>query len=50
MAGDPLTGPEMRALFRRLFECENPFVCPHGRPTLVRIPIIEFDKKFCRRK
>ncbi len=50
MAGDSLTLPEMRSLFRRLFECKNPFVCPHGRPTLVRIPMIEFDKKFCRRK
>jgi len=50
MSGDSLTVPEMRALFRRLFECENPFVCPHGRPTMVRIPMIEFDKKFCRRK
>lgn len=50
MAGDPLTRPEMRAIFQRLFECKNPFVCPHGRPTLVRVPLIEFDKKFCRRK
>ena len=50
MAGDRLTVPEMRMLFRRLFECQSPFVCPHGRPTLVRIPMIEFDKKFCRRK
>lgn len=50
MAGDPLTRPEMRAIFQQLFECTNPFVCPHGRPTLVRVPMIEFDKKFCRRK
>lgn len=50
MAGDPLTKPEMRAIFQQLFECKNPFVCPHGRPTLVRVPMIEFDKKFCRRK
>jgi len=50
MAGDSLTQLEMRALFRQLFECRNPFVCPHGRPTLVRVPMIEFDKKFCRRK
>jgi len=50
MAGDSLTQPEMRALFRQLFECKSPFVCPHGRPTLVRVPMIEFDKKFCRRK
>ncbi len=49
MSGDPLTLPEMRALFRRLFACKNPYVCPHGRPTLVRVPMIEFDKKFCRR-
>jgi len=50
MAGDPLTKPEMRAIFQQLFACKNPFVCPHGRPTLVRMPMIEFDKKFCRRK
>lgn len=48
MAGDRLRQEEMQALFARLMHAENPFSCPHGRPTLVKIPIAEFDRKFCR--
>jgi len=48
MAGDRLKLEEMRVLFARLMHTENPFSCPHGRPTMVKIPIADFDKKFCR--
>ena len=48
MAGDRLQLEEMQGLFARLMHTENPFSCPHGRPTMVKIPIAEFDKKFCR--
>lgn len=48
MSGDRLKAEEMQALFARLMHTENPFSCPHGRPTLVKIPIFDFDKKFCR--
>ncbi|HWO55932.1 MAG TPA: DNA mismatch repair endonuclease MutL [bacterium] len=48
MSGDRLKPEEMQSLFARLMHTENPFSCPHGRPTVVRIPIFDFDKKFCR--
>lgn len=48
MSGDRLKPEEMQALFARLMHTENPFSCPHGRPTMVKIPIFDFDKKFCR--
>ncbi|MEW5700956.1 MAG: DNA mismatch repair endonuclease MutL [Candidatus Zixiibacteriota bacterium] len=48
MAGDRLRPEEMHGLFARLMQTENPFSCPHGRPTMVKIPITDFDKKFCR--
>lgn len=48
MSGDRLKPVEMQTLFARLMHTENPFSCPHGRPTMVKIPILEFDKKFCR--
>ncbi len=48
MSGDRLTREEMQGLFAQLMHTENPFSCPHGRPTMVKIPILDFDKKFCR--
>lgn len=48
MSGDRLKLEEMQALFARLMSTDNPFSCPHGRPTMVKIPIIDFDRKFCR--
>lgn len=39
---------EMRSLIDQLFACEMPYACPHGRPTMVKIPIEELDKRFSR--
>ena len=36
-AGQKLSQEEMNALLNSLFAAENPYTCPHGRPTLVRI-------------
>ena len=47
-AGDYLTTEEMESLLDRLFKAEVPYVCPHGRPVLVKIPLLELDKKFGR--
>ncbi len=47
-AGDYLTIEEMESLIDQLFEAEVPYVCPHGRPVLVKIPLLELDKKFGR--
>jgi len=48
-AGDPLTEQEMRALIDQLFATRMPYVCPHGRPVLLRIPTDELDRRFGRR-
>jgi len=36
-AGDELTDDEAAALVERLGACEQPFACPHGRPTVLAI-------------
>jgi len=36
-AGDELTMEEAAALVTRLGQCEQPFACPHGRPTVLSI-------------
>lgn len=48
MSGDRLTEPAMRALFENLMTSENPYVCPHGRPTMIRFSKHELDVKFGR--
>jgi len=47
-AGAELTRDEIRDLLKRLGECENPYSCPHGRPTIIRLSIGELEKKFKR--
>ena len=46
--GDPLKQSEMLFLFDSLFACKMPYVCPHGRPTVIRINTDELDKRFSR--
>jgi DNA mismatch repair protein MutL len=46
--GDPLEEPEMRALLAQLFQSTMPYVCPHGRPVALRIPLEEMDRRFGR--
>lgn len=47
-AGDRLNENEMRILVDKLFATSMPYVCPHGRPIVIKIPIEEFDKRFGR--
>lgn len=47
-SGARLTEKEMEALVSDLFRCENPYVCPHGRPTLVKLNRSELEKRFGR--
>jgi DNA mismatch repair protein MutL len=47
-AGDPLTEPEMRSLIDQLFATKIPYVCPHGRPIVLRISLEELDRRFGR--
>lgn len=48
-AGDNLNLLEMESLVRNLFRCDNPYTCPHGRPTVFRMNQEELAKKFLRR-
>ncbi len=47
-AGDKLSEREMRLLIDQLFATSMPYVCPHGRPILVKISLDEFDRRFGR--
>jgi len=48
-AGKKLGFDEMRLLADQLFAVENPYSCPHGRPTIHRIPLEEVERWFQRR-
>lgn len=43
-----LSSAEVRALIEELLELENPYNCPHGRPTIISITKYELEKKFKR--
>ncbi len=43
-----LTMDEMKEVVRQLKECENPYHCPHGRPTFVTLSEKELAKEFLR--
>ncbi len=47
--GQTLKEEEARALLKDLLASDIPYVCPHGRPTHVRISRDYFDKTFKRR-
>ena len=47
-AGQKLSHEEMNALLNNLFATKNPYSCPHGRPTLVRISLDELKRRFLR--
>jgi DNA mismatch repair protein MutL len=47
-AGETLTREEMRHLVEKLFSSEEPYSCPHGRPTVVNFPLSELNKRFGR--
>lgn len=47
-AGQKLSQEEMNALLNNLFSVKNPYTCPHGRPTLVRMSIDELSRRFLR--
>lgn len=39
---------EVRDLIEKLMKLKDPYTCPHGRPTLIRMTKEELDKKFKR--
>ena len=48
MAGDELTLPQMRKMVDNLRYLEEPFNCPHGRPTFLKYSLYDLQKKFKR--
>ena len=47
-ANDKIHPLEMKQLLYQMELCENPFTCPHGRPTIVEISKKEIEKMFKR--
>jgi DNA mismatch repair protein MutL len=48
-AGDRLDPRVAESIVEQLFACEHPWNCPHGRPTVVRVPRARFEEWFLRR-
>lgn len=48
-AGDRLTPEAAAEITTALMECEHPWNCPHGRPTVARVPRARFEEWFQRR-
>ena len=46
--GNVLPVDQMKELFLEMMACENPYHCPHGRPTMIKMTRTEIDKKFKR--
>ncbi len=47
-AGERLNETEMRSLIDQLFGTSMPYVCPHGRPVLIKLSLAELDRRFLR--
>lgn len=45
-----LTDEEVDSLLQQLLSLPNPFTCPHGRPTAIKMTKTDIEKKFARRK
>lgn len=43
-----LSRPEIETLLEELLSLENPYHCPHGRPTIIAMTKYELEKKFKR--
>ena len=45
-----LTVEEVDSLMEKLLELPNPFTCPHGRPTAIKMTQYDIEKKFARKQ
>jgi len=48
-AGDYLSPQERENLITKLFDCETPHLCPHGRPAVIEVGLNELGKMFRRK-
>ena len=44
-----LTEQEVGSLMEKLLELPNPFTCPHGRPTAIKMTKYDIERKFARK-
>ena len=49
-AGDLLDEKEMLTLIKELNSCLSPALCPHGRPTMLKLDWLELEKRFGRNR
>ncbi|MGI6545718.1 MAG: DNA mismatch repair endonuclease MutL [Fastidiosipilaceae bacterium] len=47
-AHDKLSEPEIHALLKQMSELDNPFQCPHGRPSVIKKTRRDLEKTFKR--
>lgn len=47
-ANTRITIEDMESIISQLRECNNPFNCPHGRPTIIEFTTYELEKMFKR--
>jgi DNA mismatch repair protein MutL len=47
-ANKPLNLSEIHALIERLRQTDNPYSCPHGRPTIIKLTHYEIERMFKR--
>ena len=48
MAGDYISEDDQQWILDNIRKCENPFTCPHGRPTIITYTRYELEKMFKR--
>lgn len=44
-----LTKQEVESLMDKLLQLPNPFTCPHGRPTVIKMSKYDIERKFARK-
>ena len=47
-ANHRINNDEVKALLSDLELCENPYTCPHGRPTIIKLSLKDIEKMFER--
>ena len=48
-ANDRLSEFEINDLMNKLSQCENPYSCPHGRPTFIKVTSYDIERSFRRK-
>ncbi len=47
-ANEHISLMEIEGLLKNLMTCDNPYNCPHGRPTIIKFSIYDLEKMFKR--